>query len=192
MFHHIRETLSAVLILKDAQSAGLRRKDCEIYRDAFVPSAVFQSNMFVYYTAASRLRISGDNRPLGMRRGREGETLRRIAGFFSPYRGRLSFIGVLILVTVSIGVVNPILLKLIIDNLTGPQDLGLLWLQAGLMIILPIITSVSSSMPLDFRSSISAAIRGLLSGSMSSARASASQATWATRPSWRSKTRGNP
>jgi ATP-binding cassette, subfamily B, bacterial len=67
--------------------------------------------------------------------------LRRIAAFFAPYRARLGLIAVLILLTVSIGVVNPILLKLIIDNLTGPQDLGLLYLQAGLMIVLPIITS---------------------------------------------------
>ncbi|HEX2767418.1 MAG TPA: ABC transporter ATP-binding protein [Candidatus Limnocylindria bacterium] len=78
---------------------------------------------------------------LTRRPGSEGRTLRHIAGFFAPYRGRLAFIAVLILITVSIGVVNPILLKLIIDNLTGPQDLELLYLQAGLMIVLPIVTS---------------------------------------------------
>jgi ATP-binding cassette subfamily B protein len=85
--------------------------------------------------------FGGSEPDLTRRPGSEGATLRRIAGFFRPYRWRLAFIAVLILVTVSIGVVNPILLKLIIDNLTGPQDLGLLWLQAGLMIVLPIITS---------------------------------------------------
>ena len=69
------------------------------------------------------------------------QTTRRILGFFEPYRLRLLWISVLILVTVSVGVVNPILLKLIIDNLTGPQDLGLLYLQTGLMIVLPIVTS---------------------------------------------------
>jgi ATP-binding cassette, subfamily B, bacterial len=78
---------------------------------------------------------------LSRRPGSEGRTLRRIVGFFRPYRARLAFIAVLILITVSIGVVNPILLKLVIDNLTGPQDLALLWLQCGLMIVLPIITS---------------------------------------------------
>ena len=78
---------------------------------------------------------------LARRPGSDRETLARIAGFFGPYRLRLGFIAVLILASVSIGVVNPILLKLIIDNLTGPQDLGLLWLQAGLMIVLPIVTS---------------------------------------------------
>jgi ATP-binding cassette subfamily B protein len=61
---------------------------------------------------------------------------------FRPYRTRLAWIAALIVVTVSIGVVNPILLKLIIDNLTGPRDLGLLYLQAGLMIVLPIGTSL--------------------------------------------------
>jgi ATP-binding cassette, subfamily B, bacterial len=83
----------------------------------------------------------GPEPDLTRRPGSEGRTLRRIVGFFRPYRARLAFIGLLILVTVSIGVVNPILLKLIIDNLTGPQDLGLLWIQAGLMIVLPIVTS---------------------------------------------------
>jgi ATP-binding cassette, subfamily B, bacterial len=83
----------------------------------------------------------GSEPDLTRRPGSEGRTLRLIGGFFAPYRWRLAWISVLILVTVSIGVVNPILLKLIIDNLTGPQDLQLLWLQAGLMIVLPIVTS---------------------------------------------------
>ena len=78
------------------------------------------------------------------RPGSERQTLRKIAGFFRPYRGRLGFIAALILLSVSIGVVNPILLKLAIDNLApgGPQDLQLLFLQCGLMIILPIFTAV--------------------------------------------------
>src|SRR6266568_311848 len=69
-------------------------------------------------------------------------TFRRIVGFFRPYRRRLGLIAGVIVFTVSIGVVNPILLKLIIDNLLGPKDLGLLYLQAGLMIALPIVTSL--------------------------------------------------
>jgi len=79
---------------------------------------------------------------LTRRRGRERQTLREIAAFFAPYRWRLASIALLILVAVTIGVVNPILLKLIIDNLTSEApSLELLWLQAGLMILLPIITS---------------------------------------------------
>ncbi|TMB84504.1 MAG: ABC transporter ATP-binding protein [Chloroflexi bacterium] len=79
---------------------------------------------------------------LERRAGSGRRTLRRIAGFFRPYRGRLAVIAVAILVTATIGVVNPILIKLVIDNLTGPRDLGLLYLQSGLMIVLPIVTSL--------------------------------------------------
>jgi len=79
---------------------------------------------------------------LRARPGSGPRTLRRIIGFFDPYRGRLLAIAGLILVTVSVGVVNPILLKLIIDNLLGAKDLGLLYLQAGLMIVLPIGSSL--------------------------------------------------
>ena len=39
---------------------------------------------------------------LTRRPGSEGRTLRRIAGFFRPYRGRLAFIAVLILLTMLI------------------------------------------------------------------------------------------
>ncbi|MEO5987081.1 MAG: ABC transporter ATP-binding protein [Candidatus Limnocylindria bacterium] len=87
--------------------------------------------------------FGGSDPDLTRRPGTGRKTLRLIGGFFSPYRLRLTLIAVLILVSVSIGVVNPILLKLIIDNLLpgGAQDLGLLYLQAGLMILLPIITS---------------------------------------------------
>ncbi|HEY6608951.1 MAG TPA: ABC transporter ATP-binding protein [Candidatus Limnocylindria bacterium] len=85
--------------------------------------------------------MGGSQPDLTRRPGSDRRTLARIGGFFRPYRLRLSFIALLILIGVSIGVVNPILLKLVIDNLTGPQDLGLLWVQCALMIVLPIITS---------------------------------------------------
>jgi ATP-binding cassette subfamily B protein len=79
---------------------------------------------------------------LRARPGSGPATFRRIVGFFRPYRLRLAWIAGLIVVTVTIGVINPILLKLIIDNLTGPRDLGLLYLQTGLMIVLPVVTSL--------------------------------------------------
>ncbi len=79
---------------------------------------------------------------LQRRPGTGRQTVRRISRFFAPYRGRLSVIAVAILVTAGIGVINPILLKLIIDNLTGPRDLGLLYLQTGLMVVLPIVSSL--------------------------------------------------
>ena len=78
---------------------------------------------------------------LTARPGSGPRTVRQIAEFFRPYRGRLLVIAAVILVSVSIGVINPILLKLVIDNLLGPQDLQLLYLQCGLMIVLPFISS---------------------------------------------------
>jgi len=86
--------------------------------------------------------FGGAEPDLTRRPGSERRTLRKIVGFFRPYRSRLAVIAGLILVTVSIGVVNPILLKLIIDNLTSEApSLELLYLQTGLMIVLPIVTS---------------------------------------------------
>ena len=86
--------------------------------------------------------FGGPEPDLTRRPGSEGPTLRRIAGFFRPYRARLGLIAALIVVTVSIGVVNPILIKFVLDNLLpgGPRDLGLLYLLVGLMIVLPIVT----------------------------------------------------
>jgi ATP-binding cassette subfamily B protein len=84
----------------------------------------------------------GEGPNLAARPGSGPRTFRRILGFFRPYRGRLGLISTLIVLTVSIGVVNPILLKLVIDNLLGPKDLGVLYLQCGLMIVLPIISSL--------------------------------------------------
>jgi ATP-binding cassette subfamily B protein len=83
----------------------------------------------------------GSEPDLTARPGSGPRTLRQIASFFRPYRRRLLIIAALIVVTVSIGVVNPILLKLIIDNLLGPKDLNLLYLQVALMVVLPIISS---------------------------------------------------
>ena len=85
----------------------------------------------------------GSDPDLTRRPGSEGRTLRRIVDFFRPYRGRLAFIAILILITVSIGVVNPILIKFVLDNLlpNGPRDLGLLYLQVSLMIVLPVVTA---------------------------------------------------
>jgi ATP-binding cassette subfamily B protein len=86
----------------------------------------------------------GTEPDLTRRPGTGRRTLRMIAGFFRPYRARLMVIAGLILVTVSIGVVNPILIKFVLDNLLpdGPRDIGLLYLQVGLMIVLPVVTSL--------------------------------------------------
>jgi ATP-binding cassette subfamily B protein len=73
---------------------------------------------------------------------RRGETIRKIAAFFRPYRGRVSVVLAAILLTSFIGLINPILLKLLIDIAIPQRDWGLLNLFVGLMIVLPIISGL--------------------------------------------------
>ena len=75
-------------------------------------------------------------------RERRGRTLRRIVAFFRPYKGQVAVVLVAILFTSLIGLVNPILLKLLIDIAIPERDWGLLNLFVGLMIVLPIISGL--------------------------------------------------
>lgn len=65
--------------------------------------------------------------------------LRRAARFFRPYQGRLVLIGTLILASSVIGLANPYLLKLMIDDAFPKGDIGLLGTYALLMVIVPMI-----------------------------------------------------
>ncbi len=73
---------------------------------------------------------------------RRGRTIRRIAGFFAPYRRRIAIVLVAILLTSFIGLVNPILLKLLIDVAIPKRDWILLNVFVGLMIVLPIVSGL--------------------------------------------------
>jgi len=73
---------------------------------------------------------------------RRGRTIRRIAGFFAPYRRRIAVVLVAILLTSFIGLVNPILLKLLIDVAIPKRDWILLNVFVGLMIVLPIVSGL--------------------------------------------------
>ena len=59
-------------------------------------------------------------------RERRGRTVRRIAAFFRPYRWQVVVVMASIIVTSLLGVVNPYLLKLLIDEAIPQQDLFLL------------------------------------------------------------------
>jgi ATP-binding cassette subfamily B protein len=85
-------------------------------------------------------RGAGDMPPVP--RERRGKTLRRIVAFFRPYKGQVAVVLVAILFTSLIGLVNPILLKLLIDIAIPERDWGLLNLFVGLMIALPIISGL--------------------------------------------------
>ena len=75
-------------------------------------------------------------------RERRGQTIRRILAFFGPYQGRVIVVLVAILATSLIGLINPLLLKLLIDDAIPNLDFGLLNLYVGLMVALPILSGL--------------------------------------------------
>jgi ATP-binding cassette, subfamily B, bacterial len=89
-----------------------------------------------------------DDRPIG--RG----TIRRVARTFRPYRGQVALVGIAIIATSVLGIVNPLLIKQIFDKALGfgtppgqceggpCPNLPLLYRFVGLMILIPIISSV--------------------------------------------------
>jgi ATP-binding cassette, subfamily B, bacterial len=81
------------------------------------------------------------------------KTVRRVIGSFRPYRGKVSLVGFLIVLTATLGVVNPLLIAVVFDQALFPQsdttpphqlppDMHLLFVTCGLMILIPIITSL--------------------------------------------------
>ncbi len=73
---------------------------------------------------------------------RRGRTIGRIAAFFRPYRAQVGVVLVAILATSIVGLANPYLLKLLIDEALPRRDFFLLNLFVGLMIVLPIVTGL--------------------------------------------------
>src|SRR5215204_2397688 len=80
--------------------------------------------------------------PESERRPLARNTVRRVLQFFRPYRTRITLTIFAIIAVAVIGLVNPFLLKLIIDDAIPNQDLDRLYLYVGLMIALPILTGL--------------------------------------------------
>ncbi|HEU0244328.1 MAG TPA: ABC transporter ATP-binding protein [Candidatus Limnocylindrales bacterium] len=73
---------------------------------------------------------------------RRAKTVRRIVAFFRPYRFQVVVVLVAIVATSLIGLVNPYLLKLLIDDVIVGGQYDRLNLYVGLMIVLPIVTGL--------------------------------------------------
>jgi ATP-binding cassette subfamily B protein len=73
---------------------------------------------------------------------RRGATIRRIITFFRPYRGQVAVVLVAILLTSFLGLINPYLLKLLIDEAIPRRDFLLLNIFVGLMIAVPIVSGL--------------------------------------------------
>jgi ATP-binding cassette, subfamily B, bacterial len=72
--------------------------------------------------------------------------MRRVIVLFRPHRRRLSAVALIVIVTAGLGVVNPLLIKLVFDNALfcgqGCPNLRLLAWYVGIMIAIPVVTSV--------------------------------------------------
>jgi ATP-binding cassette, subfamily B, bacterial len=77
-------------------------------------------------------------------------TLRRVVASFKPYRNRVVAVGVLIVITSALGVINPLLIKVIFDTalfphagsqILPPQLHRLYWL-VGLMVAIPVLSGL--------------------------------------------------
>ena len=73
---------------------------------------------------------------------RRGQTARRIAAFFGPYRGKVAVVFVAIIATSLIGLLNPYLLKLLTDEVIVGRQFQNLNLYVGLMIAAPILSGL--------------------------------------------------
>jgi ATP-binding cassette, subfamily B, bacterial len=72
-------------------------------------------------------------------RQQDRETMRRVVRIFRPYRQQVALVAVAIFASSLVGLVNPLLLKLIIDDAIGNRDLQRLHIYVGLMILAPIV-----------------------------------------------------
>src|SRR5207342_1041420 len=73
---------------------------------------------------------------------RRARTLKRILVFFEPYRLQVAIVLAAILSTSIIGLINPLLLGLLLDQVIIGGDYTNLNLYVGLMIVLPIVTGL--------------------------------------------------
>ena len=86
------------------------------------------------------------------RRPVDRATVRRVVATFKPYKGKVGLVGLMIAVTSGLGVINPLMIVLVFDKaLFGPNgncdgvpcpNLPLLYLYVGIMIAVPIVTSI--------------------------------------------------
>jgi ATP-binding cassette subfamily B protein len=73
---------------------------------------------------------------------RRGRTIGRIVAFFRPYRLQVLVVVGAILITSGLGLINPILLKLLIDDAIPNLDFSRLNLYVGLMIVVPVVSGL--------------------------------------------------
>lgn len=86
--------------------------------------------------------MSGQPLPEGAGRPVSKTTFIRVAGFFKPYWRRVLVTVAAILITAGLGLINPYLLKYIIDEAIPDRDLTKLYWAVGFMVLVPIISGL--------------------------------------------------
>src|SRR4051795_2820912 len=85
-------------------------------------------------------RLAGETTPIP--KERRARTVRKILVFFEPYRLQVVIVLSAIIATSLIGLINPLLLGLLLDQVIIGGDYTNLNLYVGLMIVLPIVTGL--------------------------------------------------
>ncbi|MCC6314070.1 MAG: ABC transporter ATP-binding protein, partial [Thermomicrobiales bacterium] len=89
-------------------------------------------------------RMMGGPLPEGADQPVDAQTFRRVVRFFRPYWKRVLLTVIAILITAGLGLINPYLLKYIIDDAIPNRNLDRLYLAVGLMIAIPLISGLIS------------------------------------------------
>src|SRR5207302_1663230 len=78
------------------------------------------------------------------KRGRKTDTrtLRRVAQSFSPYKFQVVLVLIAIILTTVLGLVNPLLIRVVFDDAIGKRNLNLLIIVVSIMFVMPIITGI--------------------------------------------------
>ena len=106
------------------------------------PSAQLLARLEGAYRRSAAATIEGMKQS---ERKADRKLLRQVVGQFRPYRGQVLVVALLILVTSGLGVVSPLLIKVVFDRalfVPGGPRVGLLVKLVGLMIAVPVVASV--------------------------------------------------
>jgi len=78
------------------------------------------------------------------KRGRktDARTVRRVAAAFKPYKAQVVLVFIAIILTTVLGLINPLLIKLIFDDAIGKGNLNLLIIFVIIMAVTPVVTGI--------------------------------------------------
>src|ERR1017187_4852226 len=78
------------------------------------------------------------------KRGRktDARTARRVAAAFAPYKAQVVLVLIAIILTTVLGLINPLMIKLIFDDAIGKGNLNLLIIFVIIMSVTPIVTGI--------------------------------------------------